>query len=184
MRVIAGSCKGQRLQAPSRRAATTRPTSDRVKTIMFDILGARTRDAQALDLFAGTGALGIEALSRGASAVDFVESERDAVQLIHRNLRATHLENHARVIIRDAFAFLADRPESSPYTLVFADPPYAQGLAEQMLDLLTRQPRLAPGAWVVVEESARVQSLRVPQALHLLRQRAIGDTALYFYETA
>jgi len=180
MRVIAGSCKGQRLVAPP--GADTRPTSDRVKTIIFDLIGDRTNNALTLDLFAGCGSLGIEALSRGAKAVDFVESSRAAAFAIQKNLQATHLDNHARVIIRDAFRFLErGRPEEK-YDLALVDPPYGAGLAEQTLRALCRHERLAKGGWVLIEESARVKEIGAPASLQLVKQRLAGETALYFFE--
>jgi 16S rRNA (guanine(966)-N(2))-methyltransferase RsmD len=181
MRVIAGSCKGQRLQAP--RSAHTRPTSDRVKTIIFDILGEKTRHALTLDLFAGSGSLGIEALSRGAGAVDFVESDKDAGLVIRKNLQATHLDNHARVIIHDAFLFL-EKPAApgAKYNLVLADPPYEQGWGENILRALSNHEWLANGAWVLIEESARAQKIDAPQRFQLHKSRIVGETALYFFE--
>lgn len=181
MRVIAGSCKGQRLVAPRRPA--TRPTSDRVKTIIFDIIGSRTHNAFTLDLFAGSGSLGIEALSRGARAADFVESDRAAGRAIQQNLRATHLDNHARVIISDAFLFLERRAAAEEkYNLVLADPPYGLGMGERVLQLLCEKAWLASGAWLMIEESVRGQKLTVPAALRFVKRRMAGDTSLYFFE--
>ncbi len=180
MRVIAGSCKGQRLQAP--RSAHTRPTSDRVKTIIFDILGEKTHHALTLDLFAGSGSLGIEALSRGAKAVDFVESDKDAGLVIRKNLQTTHLDNHARVIIYDAFLFLEKPAPGAKYNLVLADPPYERGCGEKTLRALSKNEWLASGAWVLIEESARAQKIDAPQRFLFHKSRVVGETALYFFE--
>lgn len=193
MRVIAGSCKGQRLVAgrpktrpcrphagPAGRA--TRPTSDRVKTIIFDTLGARIQKALILDLFAGSGALGIEALSRGARSADFVELDRAAARTIRQNLRATHLDSHARVIISDAFLFLTRHsPPEHRYNVVLADPPYGQGLGERVLFLLCERAWLARDAWVVLEESVHGQMPAVPEALRLIKRRPAGDTMLCYF---
>jgi 16S rRNA (guanine(966)-N(2))-methyltransferase RsmD len=181
MRVIAGLCKGHRLVAPRR--AETRPTSDRVKTILFDLLGERVQNALTLDLFAGSGNLGIEALSRGAKQADFVDSSRAAGLAIRKNLHTTHLENHARVIISDAFVFL--EREAAPdrlYDLALVDPPYERGVGERTLEALFRNNRLAVGAWVAVEESARVKKIAAPEATRLIKQRVVGDTMLYIFE--
>ncbi len=180
MRVIAGACKGQRLVAP--RQAQTRPTSDRVKTIMFDIIGARVQDAVTIDLFAGTGSLGIEALSRGARQADFVEAHAPTCFIIRKNLQATHLDNHARVIINDAFVFLERGRTEEKYDLALVDPPYEHGFGERMLRSLCENKRLASGAWVVIEESARVKNVATLDEVQLIKQRVVGDTVLYFFE--
>lgn len=180
MRVIAGACKGQRLLAPHQ--AQTRPTSDRVKTIMFDILGPHVLDTATLDLFAGCGGLGIEALSRGARRADFVEADAAGGKYIHKNLQATHLDNHARVIISDAFLFLERTRTAAKYDLVLIDPPYARGLGERALQALCKGGWLNPAAWVVIEESARVKSMATPVGVELVRQRVVGDTVIYFFQ--
>jgi 16S rRNA (guanine(966)-N(2))-methyltransferase RsmD len=180
MRVIAGTCKGQRLVVPYH--ARIRPTSDRVKTIIFDILGLRIPDAATLDLFAGCGSLGIEALSRGARRADFVEADAGCGRCIHKNLQATHLDNRARVIVSDAFLFLERDRAGEKYDLVLVDPPYEHGYGEQSLQALCEYGRLTPAAWVVIEESARVKSMAAPNGVELARQRVVGDTALYFFQ--
>jgi 16S rRNA (guanine966-N2)-methyltransferase len=180
MRVIAGLCKGQRLAAPHQ--AQTRPTSDRVKTIMFDIIGSRVLDAVTLDLFAGSGSLGIEALSRGARRADFVEAHGPTGFIIRKNLQATHLDNHARVIINDAFLFLERERAEENYDLALIDPPYERGFGERTLRSLLENNRLASGAWVVIEESVRVKSVTPPEDVRLIKQRIVGDTVLYFFE--
>jgi 16S rRNA (guanine(966)-N(2))-methyltransferase RsmD len=180
MRVIAGACRGQRLAAP--RSAETRPTSDRVKTIMFDIIGTRVAEAAVVDVFAGSGSLGIEALSRGARRADFVEASTAAGDIIRKNLQATHLDNHATVIVSDAFLFLERGRSEEKYDLALVDPPYGCGFGERTLRALCGSCRLASGAWVVVEESSRVKTLAIPESVQLIKQRDVGDTVLYFYE--
>jgi len=180
MRVIAGLCKGQRLVAPHQ--AQTRPTSDRVKTIMFDIIGSRVFDAATLDVFAGSGSLGIEALSRGARAADFVEAHAATGFILRKNLQATHLDNHARVIINDAFLFLGSERADEKYDLALVDPPYERGFGERTLRSLCDNRRLASGAWVVIEESARVKNMALPEEVRLIKQCVVGDTVLYIFE--
>jgi 16S rRNA (guanine966-N2)-methyltransferase len=122
MRIIAGEYKGRRLVAPP--GTATRPTSDRVREALFSILGARVEDADVLDLFAGSGALGIEALSRGAQKATFVDNAPAALTTIRRNLEGVQ---GATVVRRDARAFLRDARENGrQYDLVFLDPPYRQ----------------------------------------------------------
>jgi 16S rRNA (guanine(966)-N(2))-methyltransferase RsmD len=140
-----------------------------------------------LDLFAGSGALGIEALSRGATHVDFVEKSRRAAEIIRRNLRHTHLEDHARVIVADAFAFLqrAEAAEDTQtYDLLFADPPYRMGYSERLLDALSHSKLLNAGAVAVLEEAARLELALESGRLRCLSRRVVGETALYFYEVS
>jgi 16S rRNA (guanine966-N2)-methyltransferase len=124
MRVVAGLAGGRRLQAPAGRKV--RPTSERVREALFNSLGSldAVDGATVLDLFAGTGALGIEALSRGAASATFVDADLHAVKAIKDNLRVTGLGERARVVHADVFRFLADAP-AEPVDLAFADPPYA-----------------------------------------------------------
>jgi len=185
MRVIAGTRKGHLLQTP--KGLWTRPTSDRARTILFDLLFGKVSGAAAVDLFAGSGALGIEALSRGASQVDFVEKNRRAAEFIRRNLSHTHLEDHGQVIVADAFAFLnrADAAADHPaYDLLFADPPYNLGYAERLLETLARSRLLNAGAVVVLEETARLELKSGAGRLHIFLRRVIGETALHFYEVS
>jgi 16S rRNA (guanine(966)-N(2))-methyltransferase RsmD len=175
----------------------TRPTSDRTRTILFDILGGKVSGAVGLDVFAGSGALGIEALSRGASQVDFVEKSRRAAEIIRRNLQHTHLEDHARVMVADAFAFL-DRAGCArgrtllgsavegnlAYDLVFADPPYGMGYSGRLLEAFSSGGILNAGAVVVVEESARIELDQERGKLCCFLRRVVGETALHFYEAS
>lgn len=178
MRVIAGLRKGHNLLAPAGREV--RPTSDRVRTVLFDILGEFVKDARVLDLFAGAGTLGIEALSRGARFADFVENQRPHAQLIQENLSRTHLEPHGRVILADAFVFLA-QPVAAPYQLVFADPPYRFEPVEKLFVLLDEKKVLADNGRFVWEASARTPALQNESAWQMMREKIIGDTALRFY---
>jgi 16S rRNA (guanine966-N2)-methyltransferase len=175
MRVIAGTYGGRTLKAPA--GAGTRPTSDRVREALFSILGDRVQDARVLDLFAGSGALGLEALSRGAGSVTFVDDNRAAIAAIQGNLNA--LKAAGRVRQTDALRFLGGAPESgAQYDLIFLDPPYrlAERLAPPLSEALPAV--LAPGA-VAVAESDR----RAPLALHLPLndERRYGDTLIRIY---
>jgi 16S rRNA (guanine966-N2)-methyltransferase len=172
MRVIAGRWGGRRLQAPPGEA--TRPTSDRVREALFSVLGDRVDGARVLDLFAGSGALGIEALSRGAAEATFVDSAPAAVRAIRANLAALGIEAEvhradARAAVRTA------RAGARQYDLIFLDPPYrlaerlAPGLAEGVEALL------APGG-SVVSESDRRSPLALPLPLH--DERRYGDTLI------
>ncbi|MEK7729052.1 MAG: 16S rRNA (guanine(966)-N(2))-methyltransferase RsmD [candidate division KSB1 bacterium] len=180
MRVIAGLRKGHNLLAPPGREV--RPTSDRVRTVLFDILGEFVSSARVLDLFAGAGTLGIEALSRGAASADFVDSHQAHTQLIQENLRRTHLEHHGRVILADAFVFLA-QPHAAPYQLICADPPYRFAQTEKLFALIESNNWLAENGRLVWETSIHNATLQSGNVLELVRERSLGDTVLRFYQT-
>ena len=169
MRVVAGELRGRRLAAPAGRA--TRPTSDRVREALFSMLGG-VEDARVLDLFAGSGALGIEALSRGAGSAAFVDRDARAVAAIRSNLTALGLEG-ATVHRRDAVAFLGEASET--YDLIFVDPPYDS--APRLAGPLSRAlpAALSPEALIVSESDKRMPlELELP----LVRERAYGDTRI------
>jgi 16S rRNA (guanine966-N2)-methyltransferase len=175
MRVIAGQWGGRRLQAPPGDA--TRPTSDRVREALFSVLGERVDGARVLDLFAGSGALGIEALSRGAASATFVDSAARAVAALRRNLDALGAGGEVRR--QDALRFLGSASaDAREYDLVFLDPPYR--LAHRLgPELSSRLPAvLAPGA-VVVAESDRRAPLEL--SLPLNDERRYGDTLIRIY---
>lgn len=179
-RVIAGSAKGVRLAAPG---PGTRPLADRVKQTLFAILEPELEGAAVLDLFAGSGAAGIEALSRGAVRATFVDRDGGAVRVLAANLRAVRLEGAGRVIHRDAITWLSDPAGAAadgPFDVVVVDPPYAD------MDALVRAlelvgPHLAPDGVVVAKHFWRD---RPPAMIGLLaseRERRFGETALTFY---
>jgi 16S rRNA (guanine966-N2)-methyltransferase len=173
MRIVAGSRKGARIFAPKGR--DTRPTSDRVREAAFSILGS-VDGLTVLDLFAGSGALGLEALSRGAASATFVESDPAALEAIERNLAKLELER-ARVVRSDAVKHLARTPER--YDLVFLDPPYEM-VESLRMPLAEHLPRvLADGGLVVFETAAGVQP-DLPLPVHSTRRH--GSTQLTVYE--
>ncbi|NLU24760.1 MAG: 16S rRNA (guanine(966)-N(2))-methyltransferase RsmD [Clostridiales bacterium] len=147
MRVITGSARGRRLKELE--GMETRPTTDRVKEGLFSAIQFDIEGRRVLDLFAGTGQLGIEALSRGAVHATFVDCRKDAVALIRENLAVTNLTNRARVVSGDSLAFLTSQKEK--FDLVFLDPPYAADLLEKALDLATRFDILSPNGIIIVE---------------------------------
>jgi 16S rRNA (guanine(966)-N(2))-methyltransferase RsmD len=172
MRVIAGQWRGRPLKAPP--GAATRPTSDRVREALFSILAARVPAARVLDLFAGSGALGLEALSRGAASATFVDAAPAAINAITANLEA--LGAAADVRKADALRFLAAaRQDGAQYDLIFLDPPYrhAERLAPALSEALPAV--LAPGA-VAVAESDRRAPLALDLPLH--DERRYGDTLI------
>lgn len=167
MRVIAGELKGHRLVSPR---GGVRPTSDKVREALFSILGD-VSEARVLDLFAGTGALAIEALSRGAAQAVLVDRDVEAAR---RNVEQLGLEQSATIVSSEVLKFLK-RPATETFDLVLCDPPYrlADRLAPEMDSLLP--PHLAPGARIAVETAAREP---LPLSLRLLRERRYGDTLI------
>ncbi|MEX1142093.1 MAG: 16S rRNA (guanine(966)-N(2))-methyltransferase RsmD [Thermoleophilaceae bacterium] len=170
MRVVAGELRGRRIGAP--KGAATRPTADRVREAVFSILGD-VSGARVLDLYAGSGALAIEALSRGAAEADLVDSSPAAIAAIRRNLDQLGIE--AGVHRRDALAWLADAEGGRPYDLVFADPPYDAAVRIGPL-LAERLPAVLQPDAVIVTESNKRAPLELPFAL--LRERTYGDTRI------
>lgn len=180
MRVIAGIAKGRRLKGPPARAAT-RPSSDLVRGAMFDALASMGADfSRVLDLYAGSGALGIEALSRGAQWCDFVEREAPACAVIRENLRLTGFEDRSRVHCT-AVERVAERLEG-PYTLVLADPPYAIAeAAGRVLESMAASPLMDEECVVALEHSAREEPRGELGPLSLFSVRRHGDSAVSIY---
>ena len=177
MRVIAGRLGGRKLTAP--RGLDTRPTSDRVREALFSALGD-VSGARVLDLYAGTGALGVEALSRGAAHATFVESARPALAALRENLGALDLTSSARVValpVARATATLI-----GPFDLIFADPPYA-ALAEVPVAIAALRAAVAPGARLVVEHASRDAAPEIAD-LTPRPSRAYGDTTVTIYDCA
>lgn len=188
MRITGGKARGRRLAAPHSGMATIRPTCDRVRESLFNILGSRIEDSLCLDLFAGTGAIGVEALSRGAAFVLFVDQSLEAGRLIAANLHAcsqTTTAAFARLNLATAPSLGPLRPKlpaGGLVDLVFMDPPYQKNLAARVLAMVEGSGLLAPEALVVVEEHRRsVLPDRVGQ-LCLGDRRRYGETGLWFYQ--
>lgn len=185
MRVIAGSARGRPLKAP--RGTAVRPTTDRVREAMFSSLAPVVPGAHVLDLFAGTGALGIEALSRGAAAATFVERDVATAQLLTANLRGTDLLHPATVVRSEARSFVG-REHPVPYTLVLCDPPYDVPLGDvtDLLETLERNGGMADGVTVMIERDKRDPRLSdAPEPGGLLaveRRRSYGDTVLLYLQ--
>lgn len=177
MRVIAGEAKGRRLTGL--RSPGLRPTTDRVREALFSTLGRDVAGARVLDLFAGSGALGIEALSRGARSAVFVDHDKGALDAIRANLELTRMADRATVVPLAAERFVASVPAGS-LDLVLMDPPYAMGVPVEILQALVAGGALAPGAQVVLETGAPLLEGDAPSGLEVVRQRRYGDSTLVF----
>jgi 16S rRNA (guanine966-N2)-methyltransferase len=183
MRVIAGSARGTRL---GRVPAGVRPVSDRVREGLFSSLGGRLEGARVLDLYAGTGALGIEALSRGAEDAVFVDASPAAVTAVRDNLARTGLEDRAKVHRSDVRRFLereADDPEG--FDLVFLDPPYESGGSEldPVLELLDVNPLLREGFTVVLSRGSRSSKDVIPLHWAVARRLSYGDSVVMLFRS-
>ena len=178
MRIVAGNLRGRVLRGPS--SAAIRPTADRLREAIFNVLihayGDPITGARVLDLFAGTGALGLEALSRGAHFALLVEEAAEARALIRENVEALGLTGATRIFRRDATR-LGDAKPIEPFALVFCDPPYGKGLAERALASARAGRWLAPGALVVVEEAADA-GFTPPAGFVELERRRYDDTEI------
>jgi 16S rRNA (guanine(966)-N(2))-methyltransferase RsmD len=179
MRIISGSSKGRRLA--TRKSDAIRPTSDRVKESLFGILGDRVKERRVLDLFAGTGNLGIEALSRGARRAVFVEMGRQAVPVIRRNLAECGMWDRSEIVPKDvirAIGVLKERSER--FDLILVDPPYGKGMVQRTLLKLSSNPIYHDDSILVIQHDRREPLSSSAGNWNLIRQKRIGDTLLSF----
>jgi 16S rRNA (guanine(966)-N(2))-methyltransferase RsmD len=177
MRIIAGIARGRRIESPA--GGSTRPTLDRVRESLFNILAPRIADATFLDLFAGTGANGLEALSRGATRAVFVEKDSAALAVIRRNITLCGFAEAAECLRSDLPRGLAAL--SGPFNIVFADPPYAYAQAEALFLGLDTHHLVASGGCVIYESARKAPPPDLLCRWTLYRRAEYGDTALSFY---
>lgn len=182
MRVVAGTSRGKKLSAPL--GVSTRPTSDRVKEALFSILSSRIdfADVRVLDVCAGTGSLGIEAMSRGAGSCCFIEQSRPVKAVLEKNLLATGCQNRSEIVTMDAVRALnviAGRGRC--YDLVFFDPPYASELYECVPEALASSGLLASGSILIIECSVRNRLPETYGRLKRFDRRVYGETAIEFF---
>lgn len=181
-RVIAGSAKGHRLKMVP--GDSTRPIMDRAKEALFSILGNTVIEATLLDLFAGTGAIGIEALSRGAQSVRFIDNSRAAIRTIQENLEATRLADKAEIVHTDALAYLG---QSSPrqFEIIYIAPPQYKDLWKKAMKKLDENPHhLAPDGLIIVQIDPKEKENLTFTHFSAYDERRYGNTILIFYETA
>ena len=193
MRVVAGQAKGTRLIAP--KGLDVRPTLDRVREALFSIIGERVEGAHFLDLYAGTGANGIEALSRGAACCTFVDNDTRSLGVIRRNLEATHLTDSAQVLrltLPQGVATLARESHAAgqgvatpcqrlKYNIIFADPPYDFQDHSGLLEPIQSSKLLAVNGLIIIEHASRASLPDEIAGFHRTRQAVYGDTALSFF---
>ena len=175
MRITGGIGRGRALKVPA--GSKVRPTSDKVKQALFNILGVRVSGSVFLDLFAGAGGIGIEALSRGAERVVFVDGSRESLAIISRNIEEAGFRERAEVVRSKVEPFLR---RSGPYDIVFLDPPYIMEMLP-LLQLVSGSGLLKPGAIVVAEHFKKQESPAKAGGLALYREAKYGDTVLAFY---
>ncbi len=174
MRVIAGRCRSMPLKTlPGK---NTRPTTDRIKETLFNMLMPYVPGSRFLDLFAGSGAIGIEALSRGAEYCCFIEQNRSAGNIIRDNLRFTRLDNNARLLQADVFAAFSRLRAEKPFDIVFMDPPYLQGLEKNVLIRLKDEPFVSKNTLFVVEAAKETDFSWIGEAGYVIIKQKIYKT--------
>lgn len=180
MRIIAGDAKGRKLYGPS--GWDTRPTLDRVKESLFNILMSSVPDSRVLDLFAGTGNLGLEALSRGAARCVFVDSSRDSIRIVHKNIDMLGYGERAEVYMGDALSALQliDRKKQS-FDIIFVDPPYHRDIIPGCLQYIDSMGLLDREGIIAAEHDIKDQLPERSGALAVYRRRIYGDTSVSFY---
>ncbi len=176
LRIVAGSLRGKKLVSPE--GETTRPTHERTREAVFAALQAVTPGARVLDAFAGSGAMALEALSRGAESAILLERDEAACRAIERNIRDCRLEERARLIRGDALKIL-ETLEAEPFDLVLLDPPYGKGLIERALELLLRRGLLAEDVWIVAETAAG-EALDLSAGFFVAREKKYGKNLVRF----
>ena len=179
MRIVSGKWRGRRLRTPKGRSV--RPTADRVREAIFNILGDRTEGARVLDLFAGTGALGLEALSRGASSAVLVESDPRAFEVLRRNVLELGAAGAETLLMESRAALRTLRRRRIRFGLVFLDPPYGQGIAGDAAADLEGAGVLESGGTVVVEEAARAEEPPFPAGWERAVDRRYGETRVMIF---
>jgi len=182
MRIISGDAKGRKVRHD--RSPDLRPTASKVREALFSILRKKVEHAHFLDLFAGTGAVGFEALSRGASQVVFVESDRKRVLRIKKYIKEFGLEDRAEVVCSDSLKYLNELPRGACNDVVFADPPYAYERFDELCRIIYNKDILAEGGTLIIEHSSKKRLGGEHAGLALIKEYRYGDTMLSRYGRA
>lgn len=178
IRIIAGNWRGRKL--PVHDIAGLRPTTDRVKETVFNWLMNDVRASHCLDCFAGSGALGFEALSRGAASMTMVELDPTAAKQLQQNLELLNADN-ANVVKSDCLSYLQQQSQQQPFDLVFIDPPFRQGLAEKVCHLLEDKGLLSPSALIYVEVESELAQLSLPENWQQRKEKTAGQVRYSLY---
>ncbi|MFA5700316.1 MAG: 16S rRNA (guanine(966)-N(2))-methyltransferase RsmD [Desulfuromonas sp.] len=181
MRIISGSARGKHLQ--TFKGATIRPTSGRVREALFSIVTSKIgtlESLKVLDICAGTGALGLEALSRGASEAVFIDTDRQAAEIIARNCAACRLDSRAN-IIKDTYVRALPRLSGRHFDLIFIDPPYANNLLPHIIETVSKLNLLAPSGFICAEESSGIEIASEIGIYTCIDTRTYGDTSIYLF---
>jgi 16S rRNA (guanine966-N2)-methyltransferase len=176
MRIISGSQKGHRI-SPGKKARM-RPTSDKARECVFNVLREEVSGKRVLDLFAGAGGLGLEALSRGAQSVTFVDASSQSINVLKKNLETLKLKDRSTIIKIDGLKALKKLPQS--FNLIFADPPYGKGYAQQIVNSLIPSHVLEDGGIFVLEHHKKETFSCTEDKLFILKQKRFGDTVISF----
>lgn len=180
MRVIAGSFRGRKLETIDDR--TVRPTSDRVKESLFNIISGHILDSQFLDLFAGSGAIGIEALSRGSTNVFFIDINNDSLKTLRKNISTLHIEDKIEIYNADyKTAIEKFKFKNIKFNIIFIDPPYSKGIAQDALALVEEASVLLQNGIIAIEHDEKDAMPQNQGKLFLLKQKKYGSTKLSFY---
>jgi len=179
MRIIAGEMRGRRLKAVD--GIHTRPTSDKVKGAIFNVLGDKVLDSRVLDLFAGTGNLAIEALSRGSLEAVLVEKSFDAYQIIRKNLEQLGVSQKSKLLLMDAFKFIHRYPDEI-YDLIFLDPPYRQELIPKVLQALKKYSYLTPDGVIVAETAKDEELIGDIYPFEIRKTGEYGETKVWYLQ--
>lgn len=182
MRIVAGTAKGRAIQGPKKSKAI-RPTADRVRETIFNILGQWMDGLTVLDLFAGTGALGLEALSRGAKSLTMVDQDREALSLCRENAQTLGFQEQV-TILASPVERAVHQLKGSRFELVFADPPYAARVVPDLLEKVDAAQLVTPGGTFVIEHDKREAAPEALGAFARVDQRKFGDTLVSFYKRA
>jgi 16S rRNA (guanine966-N2)-methyltransferase len=189
LRIIGGTARGRRLQTPAKSTAKysshlIRPTADRAREALFNIIDQEIKGANVLDLYAGTGALGLEALSRAAKRAVFIDNNPQSIKLIEKNIELCGFSDRSFVLKRDlskGLYFLAKQLPEIRFSVIFIDPPYRKGLSAIMLHEMGKINLLSPDVLVVAEDEAFSELPSRVKELSLVDQRRYGDTGFWFY---
>lgn len=180
MRVISGTARGKKLEAPE--GLTTRPTTDRIKETLFNMIAFDLPDCRFLDLFSGSGAIGIEALSRGATKADFVENDYNACNYIEANLKNTNLLSKSKIYKKDVSETLTNLGRDNlKYDIIFMDPPYQKVCIEEILELILKLELLEEEGYIIVEESSKTPINNI-EGYNIIKQKKFRTTFMTFYE--